>query len=398
MNVETLIAARALQGIGGALLTPGSLAIIQAGFRPEDRARAVGAWSGLGGIAFAIGPFAGGWLIDVVSWRAIFLLNLPLAAVVVLVTLRHVPETADPDRVPGLDLAGAVLGIVGLAGTTFALIEGPGRGATDPAVLVTAAAGLAALAAFVRVEVTSPHPMLPLDIFRSRQFSAANAVTFTVYAALGGMLFLFVVHLQVVLDYSPLESGAAAIPSTLVMLVLSSRAGALAQRIGPRLPMTLGALGVAVAMALLSRVDAGSGYVTGILPGIILFGLALSLMVAPLTATVMAAAPARHAGVASGINNAVARTASLLAVAVLPPLAGLTGDAYTDPAAFADGYRTAMAIAAGLAAVGAVTAFLTVSDRLSGDRDSAPRSSERGRHDHHCAVDAPPLRTAAPGD
>jgi hypothetical protein len=160
--------------------------------------------------------------------------------------------------------------------------------------------------------------------------------------------------------------------------------------------MTLGALGVAVSMAVLSRVDAGSGYLTGILPGIILFGLALSLMVAPLTATVMAAAPARHAGVASGINNAVARTASLLAVAVLPPLAGLTGDAYTDPAAFADGYRTAMAIAAGLAAVGAVTAFLTVSDRLSGDRDPAPRSSEPGRHDHHCAVDAPPLRTAAP--
>ena len=390
-NVETLIAARALQGVGGALLTPGSLAIIQAGFRPEDRARAVGAWSGLGGIAYAAGPFAGGWLIDVVSWRAIFLLNLPLALVVVLVTLRHVPETADPERVPGLDVAGAVLGIVGLAAGTYALIEGPGRGIDDPTVIATAFVGVAALALFARVEATSPHPMLPLDIFRSRQFSAANAVTVTVYAALGGMLFLFVVQLQIVLGYSPLEAGAAAMPSTLLMLVLSSSAGALAERIGPRLPMTVGPLAVGLAMAMLSRIDAGSDYLTGVLPGVIVFGLALSLMVAPLTATVMAAAPARHAGVASGINNAVARTASLLAVAVLPPLAGLTGDAYTDPAAFTDGYRLAMLIAAGLAAVGGVTAFLTISNRLGGELETP--------HDHHCALDAPPLRGApAPGD
>jgi MFS family permease len=337
-------------------------------------------------VAGAIGPFLGGWLIDAVSWRAIFLLNLPLAVIVVLVSLRHVPETADPDAVPGLDVSGTVLGALGLAAGTYALIEGPERGIGDPVILGTAVLAVACLVGFLRVEATSRHPMLPLGIFASRQFSAANAVTFAVYAAIGGMFFLFVVHLQVVARYSPIEAGAAAIPITLLMLVLSSPAGGLAQRIGPRWPMTLGPLAAAAGMLMLRGVDEDTSYVTGVLPGIIVFGLALSLMVAPLTATVLAAADPRHAGVASGVNNAIARIAGLLAVAVLPPLAGLTGDAYTDPAQFTDGYRLAMLIAAGTAAVGGVLAFLTISDTLVLD----PETTD----DAHCAVDAPPLRGA----
>ena len=389
-TVTTLVAARALQGVGGALLTPGSLAIIQASFAPRDRGRAVGAWSGLSGIAAAIGPFAGGWLIGIGSWRLIFLINAPLAAAVVAVTIRHVAETRDPMSVRGIDVAGAVLTAVGLGGVTWALIEAGERG-VSAAALTVGAGGLAALAGFVAAERRARHPMLPLDIFRSRQFTGANLVTFAVYAGLGLTFFLLVVNLQQVLGYSPMQAGLAMLPITALMLALSSRAGMLADRIGPRLPMTAGPLAMAAGLLLLSRVQAGTTYLGTVLPGVVVFGLGLTLTVAPLTATVLAAAATRHAGVASGINNAVSRGAGLIAIAAIPGLAGLSGDTYRDPSVFATGFRTAMLISAALAVVGAGFAWLLIRNELAGRADPCPAGKLDRRH--YCAVDGAPLAT-----
>jgi EmrB/QacA subfamily drug resistance transporter len=298
-NAELLVAARLLQGIGGALLTPGSLAMIDSSFRPGDRARAIGAWSGLVGAATAVGPLLGGFLVDAVSWRAIFLINLPIGIFVVAMARRHVPETRDPTAGGPLDLRGAVLVALGLAGTTFALIEGPGRG-ISPSIVLTGAGGVVALGAFLLAERRSPNPMMPLSIFSSRQFSAANAVTFVVYAALAGVFFLLVAFLQISLGYSPIAAGAASLPVTALMLSLSARSGAVAQRLGPRIPLTLGPLVIAAGMLLMTRIDPGDGYVSSVLPAVIVFGLGLTLVVAPVTATVLAAADARHAGIASG--------------------------------------------------------------------------------------------------
>jgi MFS family permease len=385
------VAARALQGVGGALLTPGSLAIIQASFAPGDRAQAVGAWSGLSGIAAALGPLAGGWLITAGSWRLIFLINVPLAVAVVAAAARHVPETRDPQSVRGIDVAGAVLTAVGLAGVTWALIEAGEQGASAAA-LAIGAAGLAALAGFIMVERRGRHPMLPLEVFRSRQFTAANLVTFAVYAGLGVTFFLLVVTLQQVLGYSPMEAGLATLPITALMLALSARAGLLADRIGPRRPMTAGPLAMSVGLVLLSRVQEGATYVGTVLPGVVVFGLGLTLTVAPLTATVLAAAATRYAGVASGVNNAISRGAGLLAIAVIPGLAGLTGDAYREPAVFAMGFRTAMLISAALTAAGAGLAWLLIRDELAGRADPCPAAKLDRRH--YCAVDGAPLATA----
>lgn len=359
-DVGTLVAARVLQGVGGALLTPGSLAVLQASFAPDDRGRAIGAWSGLGAVAAAVGPFLGGLLVEV-SWRLVFLLNVPLCAVVVVVALRHVPESRDPEAARAVDVAGAALGALGLAAVTWTLI-GLGDGTAPVRLAVGGAVGLLALVAFVVTERRVAQPMLPLGIFGSRQFSAVNGVTFAVYAALAAVFFLLVVHLQVVGGYSPLAAGVAGLPITVLMLLLSSRAGALSARTGPRRPMTVGPLLCAAGAVLLSRIGPDPDYPTAVLPGVVLFGLGLSATVAPLTVTVLAAVDDRHAGLASGVNNAVARTAGLLAVAVLPVLAGLTGADYDDPAQFEPGYRTAMLLAAGLLAVGGVLAALTVSD------------------------------------
>jgi EmrB/QacA subfamily drug resistance transporter len=389
-NAAVLVAARALQGVGGALLTPGSLAILQGSFAVADRSRAVGAWSGLSGIAAAIGPFVGGWLVGVESWRLIFLINVPLAIAVVFVTIRHIPETRDPAAAPGIDIAGAVLAAAGLAGMTWALIE---AGESGPAwtPLAGGAIGMAGLAAFAVVERHSQHPMLPLDIFGSRQFTAANLVTFFVYASLGLTFLLLVIQLQLVLGYTPLQAGAAMLPITTLMLVLSARAGQLADRIGPRLPMTLGPLAMAVGLALLSGVGTGSTYVFDILPGIVVFGLGLALTVAPLTATVLAAASMRHAGVASGVNNAVARSAGLLAISAIPGLAGLAGDAYKDPVVFARGFREAMLIGATLLAGGGGIAWLLIRNEVAGRVDSCPAAKLDRRH--YCAIDCAPLAT-----
>jgi EmrB/QacA subfamily drug resistance transporter len=389
-SAEALVAARALQGVGGALLTPGSLAILQASFAPSDRGRAVGAWSGLSGVATAIAPFVGGWLIGAGSWRLIFVINVPLAAAVVVVALRHVPETRDPSAVGGTDVAGAVLTVLGLAGVTWALIEAGERGAT-PSVLAAGAVGLASVAGFVAAERSVRHPMLPLEIFRSRQFTAANLVTLIVYASLSITFFLLVIHLQQVLGYSPLQAGAAMLPVTGLMLALSAAAGRLADRFGPRLPMTIGPLGIAAGLALLGQVEAGATYVGAVLPGLLIYGLGLSLTVAPLTATVLAAAPARHAGIASGINNAISRGAGLLAVAAIPGLTGLTGDAYHDPAVFASGFRTAMRISAALAAAGGVLAWLLIRNEVAGRASPCPAARLDRRH--YCAIDGAPLAT-----
>ncbi len=368
-----LIAARALQGVGGALLTPGSLAMIQATFAPQDRARAIGAWSGLGGVATAVGPFVGGWLIQVASWRWVFLINAPLAVVVVLVARRHVPETRDSTVSGHIDALGAVLGALGLAGVTFAIIEAPVRGPGSPVVVAAALVGLASMVGFVVVESREQHPMLPLGIFSSAQFTAANVVTFIVYAAFGGVFFLLVVQLQVVAGFSPLAAGTAMLPVTLIMLLLSARAGQLAQRIGPRLPMSLGPLVCAASLVLMLRIGPGADYVQDVLPAVVVLGLGLALLVAPLTATVLAAADAQHAGVASGVNNAVARAAGLLAVAGLPVVAGLSGDSYTNPAQFNAGFRVALTVAAALLVLAAAVAATTIrNDVLAVEEPAAP--------------------------
>lgn len=385
-SVPTLVAARMLQGVGGALLTPGSLALIQASFAVEDRGRAIGAWSGLGGIAGAIGPLLGGWLVEVGSWRWVFLLNLPLAAVVVVVTLRHVPESRDPTVHGRFDLGGALLGALALGGIAYALIEAPGQG-RSAAVLGSGLVGLLAALAFVVVERGAAAPMLPLSIFGSPQFRAANLVTFLVYGGLGGVFLFLVLQLQVVAGFRPTLAGSSLLPVTVIMLLLSARAGQLASRIGPRVPMGLGPVVAGLGLLLLTRIGPEAGYLADVLPGVVVFGLGLALTVAPLTTTVLAAADDRHAGVASAVNNTVARAAGLLAVAVLPLLIGLSGEGYRDPAAFDAAYERAMAICAGLMLAGGVLAWATIrNDVLVRRRD------EEADRRSHCGVGAPPLQ------
>ncbi|WP_369136978.1 MFS transporter [Modestobacter versicolor] len=362
-----LVAMRVLQGIGGALLTPGSLAIIQSSFPHADRPRAIGAWSAFGGVAGLVGPFLGGFLVDAVSWRWVFLVNAPLAVVVVLVAVRHVPESRDPHRTGRFDAPGAVWGALALAGVTYALIsagDGPGR----PQVWVAAIVGVLAGVAFVVRERRAREPMLPTGVFADREFTGANLSTFAVYGALGGFSFFLVLQLQTVLGYSATAAGAAMIPSIVVLSLLSARAGAFAQRVGARLPMTLGPLVAAAGVLWLTRVGAGSSYWVDVLPGSLVSGVGLALLVAPLTATVLDAAPDHLAGVASGVNNAVARAAQLLAVAALPVVVGLSGDDYTEPATFSDGFRTAMVVCAVLMAAGGGLAWWTIGrDTLKAD-------------------------------
>ena len=379
-TIEVLIAARALEGIGGALLTPGSLAMIQASFAESDRGKAIGAWSGFGGIAGAIGPFLGGALVQGPGWRWVFLINLPLAVVVVVLAQRHVPESRDPNAPAHLDIIGALLGVISLGGITYGLTSA-GAGWSPPAIAALAI-GLCAMVAFVWVENHTPMPMLPMNIFRNSQFSAANLETFVVYAALGGVFFFLVVYLQVVAGFSPILAGAALLPVTLVMLALSSRAGELSSQIGPRIPMSLGPLIAAFGVLLLVRIGPGASYLLDVLPAVSVFGLGLAALVAPLTTTVLAAAPAEHAGLASGVNNAVARAAGLLAVAVLPLLAGISGDDYQDPQKFAEGFRTAMLMCTGLLIAGAAIGALLI-------RNCEPVDQARKQY---CAIDAPPLQ------
>jgi EmrB/QacA subfamily drug resistance transporter len=390
-NAEMLIVARLLQGVGGALLTPGSLAMIESTFRPEDRARAIGAWSGLGGVATAIGPLLGGYLVDAVSWRAIFLINLPLGAFVIAMAARHVPETRDPGAEGPLDGRGALLAALGLAGTTYALIQAPEG--MSAAVVGAAVAGVLALAGFILAERRSSNPMMPLSLFASRQFSAANLVTFVVYAALSGVFFLLVAFLQISLGYSAVAAGAASLPVTALMLAFSARSGELAQRIGPRIPLTVGPLVIAAGMLLMTTIDPGDDYATGVFPAVVVFGVGLTLVVAPVTATVLAAADARRSGIASGINNAVSRVGGLLAVAVLPLIGGLTGESFYDPAEMADGFQMAMLACAGLAALGGVLAWFTITDDvLHAEPERRGEPPHEVATDFSCSVSGTPLR------
>ena len=398
-TIGVLIGARVLQGIGGALLTPGSLAIIQATFAPDDRPKAVGAWSGLGGVAGAAGPLLGGWIVADAGWRWVFLLNLPLAAVVLAVTTRHVPESADPDASGGFDVAGAVLAALALAGITYALIEAPaGNGPAGPA--AAAVIAIAAAIAFFLVERRrgrSPGrvpPMLPLDVFGSRQFTAVNVVTLLVYGAFGGMLFLLVLQLQLVVGFSPLAAGLALLPTTVLMLLLSPRAGVLAQRVGPRWLMTAGTAICAVGLLLMTRIGLNASYLADVLPAVVVFGLGLSMTVAPLTATVLASADVRHAGVASGVNNTVARAAGLLAVAGLPAVVGLGAAAYHSASLFSSGFRAAMVVCAGLLVAGSLVSALAIDNNVL--RPAPGHAVPEPECLRNCAIGAPPLEPAEP--
>jgi EmrB/QacA subfamily drug resistance transporter len=390
-NPSALIGARALQGVGAALLTPGSLAILQAAFAPADRGKAIGAWSGLTGLASAVGPFLGGWLIQAASWRLIFAVNLPIALAVAVIARRHVPESRDPEAVGRVDLAGGSLVTLSLVGLTYGLIQGSATGWTDPLVLTALTLGGVLLAAFVGWEHRTRSPILPLHLFTSAQFSATNLVTFVVYGALGGALFLLPIQLQEVSGYTPLQAGISLLPVTVMMLLLSARSGAVAARIGPRLPMTVGPVLVGIGLALFTRIDATGTYLTQVLPGVTVLGLGLAVTVAPLTATVLAAVPAQHAGVASAVNNDVARAAALIAVAVLPAAAGITGSAYLDPTRFGAGFHKAAVFCAVLCVLAGGLAAIAVSD---GDRQPVV-STGKTEYPTHGRLDAPAAHPTA---
>ncbi|MGI9155847.1 MAG: MFS transporter [Marmoricola sp.] len=348
-----LIAARVAQGVAAAVLTPGSLSIIESSFRVEDRAAAIGWWAGVAGVTTALGPFVGGYLIDHGGWRGIFLVNLPLCAAVV-VLCRCVPESRGEDDQRGFDVRGAFLCVLGLGSLTFALTVA--KTGSGPVLAATAVLGVAALVGFVVVE-HHPGAMVPTKLFGSRVFSAANLMTFLVYGALGSVFFFVVLQLQVSSGFSAFQAGLSGLPVTVAMLLLSSRFAALASRTGPRLPMTIGPLVCAAGVLLLVGVGDGTSYWTGVLPGMTLFALGLSGLVSPLTAAVLAAAPDRYAGAASGINNAVARAGSLLAVAALPAAVGLSGADYQRPAVLTHGYQEVMVVCAVLLAGGGVVSW-----------------------------------------
>lgn len=391
-----LIAARFLQGAGGALLAPGSLALLQASFHSDDRGRVIGTWSGLAGVSTALGPLVGGWLIDTLSWRYVFLMNLPLAVVVVLAALRWAPESREraasphqhqqmsPSGQGRFDLLGALLGALGLTGVTYALIDATHRGPGALPVLAAALVGLAAWVAFWVVERRrGERATLPPALFADRLFAVLNGYTVLVYAALIGQSFFLAVFLQNAAGYSALATGLATVPMTVLLLIGSSRAGALGTRIGPRLPLTVGPLIAAAGLLLLRGITPDGSYWTQVLPGVTLFGVGMTLVVAPLTASVLAAAADRFAGTASGVNNAASRVGGLLAVATLPLLVGLSGGEYDDPAALTAGFRAALLWCVGLMVAAALLAAALVRrpvDRATGSPGRATGSpGRRGR-------------------
>jgi EmrB/QacA subfamily drug resistance transporter len=385
-STAVLVAARAVQGVGAALLTPGSLAIISVSFAGKDRAEAIGIWSGLGGVAGALGPFLGGWLVDL-NWRLIFLVNVPVAAVVVLIAVTKVPETRGRRSGGRLDLPGAACGVVALTGITYALTEA-GRGGGTGAI-VAGVIGVAAAIAFVLIERRTVEPLVRLDLFADRVFAATNLATVFVYAALAVYFFLLALQLQVVVGWSPLAAGTSLLPITAVMLLLSARFGALSERTGPRPLMTGGALVAAGGLALATRIGPGASYLLDVLPSVLVLGLGLSCTVAPLTAAVLGAVPQTLAGAASGINNAIARSAGLLAVAVIPVLAGLSGQAGVDPGVFDSGFSTSMWIGAGLLAAAAAVSWFGIAP-ITGPPLRAGEVVPVHRQSS-CSVCAPPL-------
>ena len=380
-NIQLLVIARILQGVGGALLTPGSLAILQASFREADRAAAVGAWSGLGGVAGAIGPFVGGGLVDGPGWRWAFLINIPVAALVIVCAHAAVPETRDPDASRGLDLGGAAIAVIGLAAGTWALTEAGTRGWTDRVVVAAAAVALIAVATFAWHMVHSPDPLVPPALFANRTFTVVNLATVLLYGALGLSFFLVAYELQVATGWSALRAGTALLPATVLMLVGSASSGSIAQRIGPRLQLSVGPPLAGAGLLLLARIGPHASWVGDVLPGAIVFGMGLVTFVAPLTATMMAASHPDHVSVASGVNNAIARAASLGALAAIPGLAGLSRA--VGPAAVTHSFRIALVIAACGAMAAGVLAFVGL-----GTHVRAPRTARRV----HCSIDGAPLQ------
>ena len=408
-NLATLVAARALQGVGGALLVPSSLSIISASFAADERGRAIGTWAGVSALTTAFGPVLGGWLVDSLSWRAIFLINLPIAAVTLAITFRHVPESRNPDDGAGVDWLGGILATLGLAAVAYGLTAASERGWTDPLVVAALLAGALVLAGFVAAEARAGAPMMPLGLFRSRAFSGANALTLLLYFALSGVMFLLPFNLISIQGYSAAAAGAAFLPFTIVMGGLSRWSGGLVDRHGARGPLVVGPIVTALGFALLAVPGVGGSYWTTFLPGMLVTGFGMAISVAPLTTTVMGAVDDRHAGAASGVNNAAARIAGMLAVAALgavaigvfaheietataglglaqemheallaqaPRLAearipeGVTGDlraklqqALVD--AFVSSFRVAMLVAAAMALLGAACAALTIDGKRS---------------------------------
>jgi len=380
-SIELLIAARVLQGMGGALLTPGSLAIIQASFRPADRAAAVGAWSGLGGMAGAIGPFVGGAIVDGPGWRWAFLLNVPVGGIVIACARAAVPETRDHHVAGRLDVGGAGYAVVGLAALTWALTEAGPRGWRDVTVVAAAVLGLAAMAGFVAHIRRTPNALVPPSLFRDRTFTVVNVGTFFLYASLGLTFFLVAYELQVAAGWSALRAGTALLPATVLMLLLSAHSGAVAARIGPKWPLAAGPLFAAAGLLLMTRIGPHPRWFSDVLPGAALLGVGLVMFVAPLTATMMAAADADHVSIASGVNNAVARAAGLVGLAVIPVASGLVS-AHGGGRVTHD-FRVALVIAAVVSALASPVFLVGL-----GPRRDRPSPLTRV----HCAVDGPPLQ------
>jgi EmrB/QacA subfamily drug resistance transporter len=414
---EQLIVARAVQGVGGALLVPGSLAIISASFDEERRGRAIGTWSGFSGITAAIGPVLGGYLVDNVSWRAAFLINVPLAIAVLWIVFRHVPESRDPDA-RRLDIPGAVLATLGLGGVVYGLIESQNSGFTHPRVLASLTLGVAALVAFVVVERRVAEPMMPLSLFRSRNFAGANLLTLFLYAGLGGSLYYLPFNLIQVHGYSATAAGSAFLPFVVITFVMSRWAGGLVPRYGAKLPLMIGPTIAAAGFFLFALTGTGGSYWTTIFPAIVVMGFGMALVIAPLTTTALSSVSGSHAGLASGVNNAVSRTASLLSIPVLGIFVFMTFSAQVDAQtaeldlpqgarqqleaekvdlagaevpdgldggtaaaveraideSFVAGYRVAMLIAAGLALASAVVAGIMIEGK-----GRAVESREPGR-------------------
>jgi EmrB/QacA subfamily drug resistance transporter len=354
-TIGVLIAARALQGAAGALVTPSSLAIIVAAFGPKERGAAIGSWTAWGGIAGIIGPLAGGSIVDQLSWRWIFALNIPLAAVTLLLIRVAVPPST---RVAGrrVDVIGAALGALGLAGVVFALIEEPRHGWSSPEILIALVGGVISFAAFLVYERRAPEPMLKLELFARRNFAVGNLETFSMYAGLSILFFFLTIYLQQVAGYGALQSGLTTLPVTLVMFALSRRFGALADRLGPRLFMGVGPLIAAAGILLLARIGRDVSYLTDLLPALLLFALGLSLTVSPLTATVLADADESDAGIASAINNAVARVAGLVGVSVVGVVVAgtLVGGTFAANAASVRAFHQAIVACAALVAAGGI--------------------------------------------
>ena len=408
-NAIALIAARTVQGAAGALLVPASLALITATFPRDERGAAIGTWTAWTGVAFVIGPLGGGAIVDLVSWRWIFAINVPLVALALALVRAGVQESWDERAAREIDYLGALLASLGLAGPVFGLIEQQAYGWGHPLVYLPLALGAALLVAFVIHERRTPHPMLPLGLFSSRNFAVGNASTLGIYGGLGAATFFTTIYLQQVSGYTPVEAGLALLPITVIMLALSRRFGALSTRVGPRWLMGVGPIVAGVGLIWMGRLGAEVDYVADLLPGVVTFGLGLSMTVAPLTDTVLSSVPEHNAGVASGVNNQLARVATLLAIAVVgvvvatrfdtvlderaaslspaqrarvasaEPLAGAVrgGEVANRPveAASVSGFRAGMAVGGGLVIVGGVLSLVGIANppRGRGDRGPAPR-------------------------